>query len=192
VDGSFALKHSATFRYSSNLDGSTFRCTLDGVPRACGSSRFRVSRLSQGTHNFTVAARDNNGHIDPSPAKRTWTVLKDDSGLRHGTGWTSASGNGYYLGTYSQTRTMGAMLATRVEGVYQVSLLATTGPRQGRVAVYLGSRLLKEVRLNSSTTKRKQLIPIASFRGTRSGTIRVVVTSGRVLVRIDGLGLARA
>lgn len=191
VDGSFVLTHSATFRYSSNLGGSTFRCTLDGAPRACGSSRFRVSGLSQGTHTFTVAAQDNDGQIDPSPAKRTWTILHDDSALRHGSGWSKARDTDYYLDAYSQTRTKGAKLTIRVEGVRQVSLLAVTGPGQGRVAVYIGSRLLKGVRLSSSTTRRQQLIPIASFRRPRSGTITIAVTSGHALVRIDGLGLAR-
>jgi len=191
VHGSFVLRHSAKFRYSSNLGGSTFRCTLDGEPRDCDSSRFRVSRLSQGTHTVTVAAQDDNGRIDPSPAKRTWTITNDDSALRHRGGWSTGKGNGYYRHTYSQTRTRGAKLTIRVQGLYRVSLLATTGPRQGRVAVYLGSRLLKEVRLNSSTMKRKQRIAIASFRRPRSGTVRVVVTSGRSRVRIDGLGLAR-
>ena len=192
VNGSFVLRHGAKFRYSSNLAGSTFRCTLDGAARACGGSLFRVSGLGQGTHTVTVAARDSNGRDDASPAKRTWTVLNDDSTLRHGSGWSKAEGTDYYSGTYSQSRTQGAKLTSRAEDVRRVSLLATTGPRQGRVAVYFGAQLLKAVNLSSSTMRRQHLIPIASFRRPRSGTITIVVTSRHGRVRIDGLGLARA
>jgi len=191
AEGRFVLTHTAAFGYSSNLTGSTFRCTLDAVPRACGNSGFRVSGLSQGTHTITVAAQDIGGQIDPSPAVRTWTVVKDDAGLRHGVGWRRGSDDRSYLDTYSATRTKGAKLTRRVEGLRKVSLLATTGPGQGRVAVYIGSRLLKEVRLSSSTMRRRQLIPIASFARPRSGTVTIVVTSRQKLVRIDGLGLAR-
>ena len=62
----------AEFAFSSNQSG-TFVCTLDGVPSACGSPR-NYTGLAQGSHTFTVQARDPAGNLDPTPATRTWTV----------------------------------------------------------------------------------------------------------------------
>ncbi len=63
---------SAQFEFSSNESG-TFSCTLDGVTVGCGSPK-AYSSLGQGSHTFTVRARDVAGNDDPTPASRTWTV----------------------------------------------------------------------------------------------------------------------
>ena len=63
---------SADFEFSSNESG-TFICVLDGVSVGCGSPK-SYSGLGQGSHTFTVRARDVAGNEDPSPASRTWTV----------------------------------------------------------------------------------------------------------------------
>ena len=63
---------SATFEFSSNEPGS-FICSLDGVAVACGSPK-AYTGLAQGSHTFTVRARDVAGNEDSSPAARTWTV----------------------------------------------------------------------------------------------------------------------
>jgi hypothetical protein len=63
---------SAQFEFTSNESG-TFTCTLDAVAVGCGSPK-SYSALGQGTHTFTVQARDVAGNSDPSPASRTWTV----------------------------------------------------------------------------------------------------------------------
>jgi hypothetical protein len=63
---------SAGFEFSSNESG-TFVCSLDGATVGCGSPK-TYSGLAQGTHTFTVRARDVAGNEDSSPAVRTWTV----------------------------------------------------------------------------------------------------------------------
>jgi subtilisin family serine protease len=65
---------SGTFSFTSNEEGSTFECRLDGAPFASCSSPKTYSALSDGTHIFEVMARDVAGNIDPIPASNTWTV----------------------------------------------------------------------------------------------------------------------
>jgi hypothetical protein len=70
---------SATFGFSSNEQGSTFKCQLskDGaVAQAwadCTSPK-SYSNLSPGNYKFEVRATDLAGNADPTPASRSWTI----------------------------------------------------------------------------------------------------------------------
>ena len=54
--------------------GSTFECKLDGGTFAplCFSQDY--TGLSEGSHTFSVRAKDAAGNVDATPATRTWTV----------------------------------------------------------------------------------------------------------------------
>ena len=65
---------SATFAFGSTEANSTFTCKLDNGPVTSCTSTKTYSSLAQGTHTFTVRARDAAGNIDSPPATRTWTV----------------------------------------------------------------------------------------------------------------------
>jgi hypothetical protein len=63
------------FKFSSSEKRSTFRCKLDGKPyRVCKSPK-TYKNLKPGKHVFKVRAVDKAGNIDPSAAKRKFTVL---------------------------------------------------------------------------------------------------------------------
>ena len=71
--------NSITFTFSGNPseDVHHFVCTITG----CGpinpcTSPQRFSGLADGNDNFTVAAVDGVGNVDPTPALWTWTVDK--------------------------------------------------------------------------------------------------------------------
>jgi len=65
------------FRFGSDMPGSTFECKLDRKPfKPCVSPR-RYKRLKPGKHVFKVRAIDKAGNVDPTPAKRRFTVLKN-------------------------------------------------------------------------------------------------------------------
>lgn len=64
---------SASFEFLSTESGSSFTCTLDGNPSPCTSPQ-AYTGLGNGSHTFTVAARDAAGNLDQTPASRTWTV----------------------------------------------------------------------------------------------------------------------
>lgn len=65
---------SATFGVSSDEPNVAFECQLDGGAfGACGSPA-TFSGLADGDHTFRVRAHDAGGHIDDTPAERTWTI----------------------------------------------------------------------------------------------------------------------
>jgi hypothetical protein len=67
-----------TFSFSSSESGSTFQCRFDSQPfAACsgpGASHTPSTSLSDGAHSFEVRAIDKAKNVDPTPAKRTFTV----------------------------------------------------------------------------------------------------------------------
>ncbi len=70
-----AKSATATFTFHATEGNSTFSCTLDGgSPDNCDSGSKDYNNLFDGSHTFTVAARDQAGNVDPSPATYTWTI----------------------------------------------------------------------------------------------------------------------
>ncbi len=65
---------SASFAFTANQPGSTFRCSLDGATATPCASPKSYSGLAPGRHTFSVAAVDRWGTPDPTPATQTWTV----------------------------------------------------------------------------------------------------------------------
>ncbi len=67
---------SATFQFTATESPATFECRLDsGAWSACTSPR-TVTGLTPGQHTFAVRAADRFGHVDPTPATRTFTYQK--------------------------------------------------------------------------------------------------------------------
>lgn len=65
---------SASFAFSSDETGSSFECSLDGGAFTSCASPKGYSGLSNGTHTFSVRAKDAAGNVDGTPAVRAWTV----------------------------------------------------------------------------------------------------------------------
>jgi len=65
---------SATFTFSSNESGASFRCSLDGAAYASCTSPRLYSGLAQGPHTFGVKAVDLAGNEDLTPATRGWSI----------------------------------------------------------------------------------------------------------------------
>jgi CSLREA domain-containing protein len=64
------------FKFSSSEKGSTFRCKLDRkLYRVCKSPK-KYKKLKPGKHVFKVRAVDKAGNIDPTAAKRKFTILR--------------------------------------------------------------------------------------------------------------------
>ncbi len=66
----------ASFGFRSSESGSTFQCKLDkGAWKACKSPK-TYRGLKVGRHTVQIRAKDKAGNVDPSPAKRTWTIRR--------------------------------------------------------------------------------------------------------------------
>lgn len=76
TSGILATGNTAAMRFSSpDTDVIGFECSLDGSAfRACASP-VSYPLLRVGQHSFRVRARDDTGHIDPTPAAWSWQVI---------------------------------------------------------------------------------------------------------------------
>jgi len=94
---------SASFAFSSTKPGSSFECKLDAGGWVFCSSPKSLTALADGSHTWSVRARDQAGNIDPSPATRTWTVdtTPPQTSITSGPTGTVASGAATFA--YSST-----------------------------------------------------------------------------------------
>ena len=78
ANGSTTTDHTPTFRFVASQAGSTFQCRFDAeIFGACSgpaNTHTPATDLTTGTHSIEVQATDKAGHVDPTPAKRTFTV----------------------------------------------------------------------------------------------------------------------
>lgn len=103
---------SATFAFSSDEAGSTFRCSLDGAaPSACASPG-SYEGLANGPHTFRVEATDAAGNTGGTPAERSWTVSVPPPCTIAGTGGadtlTGTPGNDVICGLEGDDRLRGS------------------------------------------------------------------------------------
>lgn len=187
--GTWVLNKSATLGLGSSEQGSTFRCYLDGAGRYCTTTAATVA-FAAGTHTFTAFAKDAVGNEDTTAASRTFTMPVDDRGLKASTGWKAGKGSGYFLNTFVSTTKKGATLKASGSEIKRIALVVTKGKGFGVVKVYLGQKLLKKVSLAATTTRKKQVVNIASFSSATRGTVKVVVASANKKVMVEGLGIA--
>jgi hypothetical protein len=69
-------KRTAKFKFTATEAGSTFQCKMDRKPFKPCSSPKKYKKLRPGKHVFQVRAIDSSGNVDPTPAKRKFTVLR--------------------------------------------------------------------------------------------------------------------
>lgn len=76
VPGSFSRSSTATFTFAGtdNFLVQAFVCSLDGAEWTVCSSPWTLTNLARGAHVFQIAAIDEAGNVDPTPATFSWTV----------------------------------------------------------------------------------------------------------------------
>ncbi|WP_432937985.1 right-handed parallel beta-helix repeat-containing protein [Kribbella sp. CA-253562] len=87
----------ATLAFGSNQAGTTFRCSLNGVPYAVCTSPVSVTGLAIGSHNFRVYAVEPSGLVDATPAVHTWTVATPAPVCTPGTVTVGAAADSWLL-----------------------------------------------------------------------------------------------
>ena len=188
VDGSLLLAGATAFGFSSNDSGATFTCLLDGAAKSCPSSPVSLTGLSRTTHTFSVAAKDQAGNQDSTPATRTFTVPLDDEDLRFSFGnWKRKSSSAAYLGSFVQVKKKNASFSYTVSKATSLSLIVGTAPKAGKVKVFLNGELLKTISLKGATSLA-HVVQVASFSTPQTGTL-LVQTANKKQVRIDGLAV---
>ena len=88
-------QNSASFAFSSDVANPSFECSLDDAEFGTCTSPADFSNLSDGSHTFRVRAIDQAGHVDASPASRSWTVdtTAPDTSIQSGPEGTWRSGS---------------------------------------------------------------------------------------------------
>jgi hypothetical protein len=66
----------ATLKFSSDEQGSGFRCKVDQKPYRNCSSPLKLNRLKPGRHKVLVKAVDGSGNEDPTPSVARWKVRR--------------------------------------------------------------------------------------------------------------------
>jgi hypothetical protein len=69
-------KKQATFEFTSNEQGSTFECAVDGQALKAPCTSPHTIKVKRGRHEFEVRATDQAGNADGSPATDSWKVKK--------------------------------------------------------------------------------------------------------------------
>jgi hypothetical protein len=95
-----------------------------------------------------------------------------------------------FMGSYKYTTKRGAY-ATFTLRKGTLYLVASTGPTLGKIAVYFRGRYVRTISTYSSTVRRRQVLKLATFSGSTSGTVKIVnlATSHRPRIEVDGFAV---
>lgn len=177
--------------YRADEEASGFECTLNGRERACDDDPVVLYGMKAGDYLFTVAAVDSSGNVDPTPAKDRWTVPVNNTLFRtHSQEWEKRTGRGHFQDTYSITDERGAYIEKANRNFRSLVLVATRCRGCGKVAVHLGGDRLATVDLSARKTRKRQILPVDSWRRSQSGLVRLEVVSRGKDVIVEGLGFS--
>jgi hypothetical protein len=162
-------------------------------PASLQRTTARAATLSATGQGWTtcvgVRSRDAAGNTSTWTPSRCTTVPLDDRALSASSGWTRATGSGWFLSTFSATTRQGATLTRAGLVTSRLSLVAQRCSTCGKVGVYLGGTLLTTVNLYAPSTSRA-VIPLPRFSLRTTPVTLKVMTSGK-WVKVDGLVSSR-
>jgi uncharacterized protein YjbI with pentapeptide repeats len=136
---------------------------------------------------FWVRAHGQGGVVGAWSAPRCTTVATDDRALSATGGWKRGLGAGWLAGTYTSTTGRGQLLAFGTPYVRQLGVVATTCPTCGSLALYVGRTKVGTISLVSPSTVLRKALTVKRLKTRVHGAIRIVVTSTKSPVTIDGL-----
>ena len=175
--------------FDSSQSGSTFECTVDGSDIPCATKSLVLRKLKPGDHVFTVAARNGDGIVDPTPAKARFSVVYNERVLTRSTpGWRTVKNRDAYKNTFVTTSRRGRVLSVDIEDVTKVALLVIKDKGLGRLAVSLDGKRLKVLPTKAKRLKVSRLKIVTRSSRPLSGTLKIRSLDAK-RVAIDGIGL---
>lgn len=144
------------------------------------------------TYCFRARGRDGADNLSSWSPTRCTAVPLDDRVLTASGPWLRKTGNGYYLKTRSLSWTPGAALEKTGVRAKRLAVVVTRSPECGLIKVYWRGRLVREISLTAATTRKKQVVGVASFDTLRSGKVTIVAASSARAACVEGLGVSAA
>ncbi len=186
----------ASVEYASSEAPLGFRCTMNGAETPCTGSEAQFRGLTPGDYTFTVAAVDQTGNIDPSPARTRFTVPKSSPQFspRFSPEWEDGQGRGHLRDSYKVTDQKGATFRRKFVGVRSLLLVVTKAPNNGVLRVSVNKKVVKRINLAAATRTTRLGIPIVSVAKPQDLLLQfdVVSPDGKeVLVEAIGSSLWR-
>jgi uncharacterized delta-60 repeat protein len=158
---------------------------------AAGTAATFVGRPGQ-TYCFRARTRDGADNLSTWSRPRCTAVPLDDRALTASGPWLRKTGTGYYLGTRSLSWVPGATLVKTDARARRLAVVVTKSPECGLIKVYWKGRLVREITLTASVTRRKQVVGVAFFDTPRSGKVAIVAASSTRAACVEGLGVSAA
>lgn len=174
---------SVPIRLNSSEAGSRFECTDNDRPVPCAGGRWELRDPTAGRHRFSARTIDAAGNASAWSQAIEFFVPRN---LARQRGWRKVTGPGLFRGDAVTTSRRGARLVLPRTAVGELRLLASTGPRHGKVRVRVGRRDWHVVDLAGPRTATKQLVVIDRYSGMRTGRI-VIETLGTRPVVLDAV-----
>lgn len=186
------VEQGATYdvRYRSAPKDRGFGALISLVDATTDTST-KVEPVTGTTYCFSARATDQAGNVSEWSPERCTIAPLDDRDLNRAGPWSKRRGGAFYLRTFTKTKKRGASLVARRVRVRDIYIVAQKCPGCGRVAVLFKGTRVATVRLDSNQIRSKRVIHAAGFGSLRRGSVKIVVLSRRVPVRIDGLALSR-
>lgn len=183
------LDRTTVLTYEADESAQAWQCQLDGKPLVCGAAGVTLGDLAPGTHTFGVAAVDSAGHVDATPATRTFTVPAPATAMKGTKGFRMRKTAQAWAGVAARTTRRGARLSYGVSDARSIALVLTTSKRGGTISVTAAGRK-QTIRLTSPSTQRHHVVRLPAFAGPWSGTVRLKVKSDKRPVLVEGIAVA--
>jgi hypothetical protein len=186
--GTDAFSGVEQYQLRRQTDGGTW-----SAPMAMGSVNATYQYLAPNhTYRFGVRAIDHAGNVGSWTYASAFTLYgySETSGAnRYSGSWTVASSSTAYWGGKAKASSRAGSQMTRTFTGRTVAWLALRGPTRGKAQVYVNGTLAATVDLYASTTQPQRIAftKTWSTSATRTLTIRVLGTSGRPRIDIDGI-----
>jgi hypothetical protein len=158
-----------------------------GVVLSPTSTSLSLTQRTGTTVTRTLTATDAAGNTRTVTTRTAVRLGSERWATRYGRGWAALRRADTLGGAVQRSRTRGASATFTATG-RDLGLVATTGPTQGRITMYVDGRSAGTVDLRSATTSTRRLVWTRHFTSTARHSVRVVVqgTAGRPWVSLDG------
>ena len=184
--GADAISGIARFELSQSTDGRAFTSVSTGL-----TTSSVIRNLAPGhTYRFRLRGIDRAGNVGAWMAGRAFTlraISQSSAAVRYRGTWTTARSTTWWGGTARSSSTRGSTASYTFTG-RSIAWVGLKSSNRGKAQIYVNGVLKSTIDLYSATTLKQRIVWSANYAtsATRTLTIKVLGTTGRPRVDIDG------